>query len=181
MPASADARRKAIAPVVDGRMPTSRAPTRLTAVARSALPVSVRSKNEEEQEAEERRAGDDQNALAGNVDRSEVEERPRHRLGAEALRPEKQQREAGYREVHRHRDDQQDQDRGVGERPKRDAVEQRRDRQHDREGQRDAEPHRKVAPGGQPDQQPPGRRAAPRTADSAFGRRCRSARGAPAP
>src|SRR3981081_4964083 len=44
-PASADARRKAVAPVVEGRIPTSRAPTRLTAVARSALPVSVRSKN----------------------------------------------------------------------------------------------------------------------------------------
>src|ERR1700732_3465575 len=43
--ASAEASRKAVAPVVDGRMPTSRAPTRLTAVARSAFPVSVRSKN----------------------------------------------------------------------------------------------------------------------------------------
>src|SRR5665213_2968897 len=43
IPASADAIRKAMAPVVDGRMPTSRAPTRLTAVARSALPIRVRS------------------------------------------------------------------------------------------------------------------------------------------
>ena len=44
IPASADASKNAIAPVVDGRMPTSLAPTRLTAVARNALPVSVCSK-----------------------------------------------------------------------------------------------------------------------------------------
>ena len=43
---------------------------------------------QEQQEAEQRGAGDDQDALAGDVDRPEVEECPRHRLGAKAFGPE---------------------------------------------------------------------------------------------
>ena len=54
--------------------------------------------------------------------------------------------------MNRHGDDEQDQDRCVGERTKCDPVEQGRDRNDDGEGQRDADPHRKIAPGGQPNQ-----------------------------
>ena len=145
-------------------MPTSRAPTRLTAVARSALPVSVRSKNRKSRKLKIAELATIRMLWPGHADRPEVEERPRHRLGAEAFRSEIEQREAGYREVNRDRDDQQDQHRCVGERTKRDAIEQRRDRQNDREGQRDAEPHRQVAPGGEPDQRRRDDRAARRTA-----------------
>ena len=55
--------------------------------------------------------------------------------------------------MHGDGDDQEHQHRGVGERPERDAVEQGGYRQHDRAGERDAEPHRQLVPGRQPDQE----------------------------
>ena len=67
MPASSEAPAgRRAAPVVAGRMPTSRAPTRLTAVARSALPVTVRSKNRKNRPLNTSAEADHQQRLAAD-------------------------------------------------------------------------------------------------------------------
>jgi len=106
-----------------------------------------------QQQADDRAACDDQNGLRGHADRPEREEGARDRLGAEAFGPEQHEREPGRGKMHRHRDDQEHQYRRIGERAKGNAIEQGGDRQHDRAGERDTEPHRQVASGREPHEQ----------------------------
>jgi len=52
-------------PARAGLIPMRRAPVRFRAVARNALPISVKSKNRNRQAAEHQRGGEDQHRLAG--------------------------------------------------------------------------------------------------------------------
>ena len=77
-------------PVVAGLMPTSRAPVRLTAVARSALPI-VKSKNRKSRPLKTMRGGHDQQRLGVDDEAGDIERRVGQRLGAHAFGTEEHQ------------------------------------------------------------------------------------------
>ena len=81
------------------RMPTSRAPSRLTAVARSALPYSVQPEEQPQRDDEGDGDGIDREALAGEAQRADGERGVRERRAALALGAEEQQAQSLHREV----------------------------------------------------------------------------------
>ena len=82
---------------------------------------------------------------------ADVEHGVGQRLGAHALRAEEHQAESRQREMQRHGHGEQQQDRGVGDRPEHDAVEQWGDRQHQRQRQHDPDRHRQGRSRREPD------------------------------
>ena len=123
-----------------GEMPHRRAPARFTAVARSALPYSVRPKNSVQRD-DQRHAGPDTSRLCTfTLTAPTVNDARRERRRARALGAEEPQAEADQRKVHGDRNDQQHEHGRFGERLVRDPVEQRPERR-DR-GQRRARPAR---------------------------------------
>ena len=149
-PPSSEAQPYASSAVRAGRMPTSRAPTRLTAVARSALPVTVCSNTRKNRPLSTMAEATIRITCPLTV--IAVAERHRagcERTGARAFGSEEQQAEAGQQEVQRQRHDQQHQHRCIRDRLEHDACEQRRDRHHQQHGGGDV--HRRPAcPGAQP-------------------------------
>ena len=132
-------------PVAVGRMPTRRAPTRLTAVARSALPRGAL-EEQEEQAAEDERRGHDQQHLAADDEARRASNTCRSAAWCARLPG---RRTAGRGRPARNaapRDDQQHQHRGVGDRPEHDAVEQRRDRHDQRSDKHDPDGIGRVVP-----------------------------------
>ena len=109
-------------------MPISRAPRRLTAVARSALPRSVRSKKSEQRHDQRDRGREDDQRLAGEDERADRKARVPEARVAKALGAEEEQAQPGQREMHADRDDQQHQHRRVGERLRRRGGRQRAER-----------------------------------------------------
>ena len=124
-------------PARAGLIPISRAPVRFRAVARSAFPISVKSKN--------------RNRLSGNVHAGYLDRHRRQRFGPDAFRPEEQQAKSDQREMQRDRDRQQQQNRCVRDRAEHDPVQQRRDRHDQEQRQHEPDRHRRIETHRQPD------------------------------
>ena len=131
------------APANSGEMPHSRAPTRLTAVARSALPYSVRPKNSASAPISATLVADTSRLCTLTLTPPTVNDADGERRRARAFGAEEPQAEAQHREMQRDRDDQQHQHARLGQRLVRDPVQQRPER-GDR-GQRRARPARRAA------------------------------------
>jgi hypothetical protein len=106
-------------------MPISRAPRRLTAVARSALPCSVRSKNSHSNTISATDARKMISVCPLSVS-GPMLKRSSQKLGLrKPSAPKKNRPRPGQREVHAHRHDQQHQHAGIGQRLVGQAVDQR--------------------------------------------------------
>src|SRR5271170_3687290 len=102
-----------------------------------------------EQGAEDYRGGDDQRGLPGHVDAGDTERSVDERLRTDAFGSKKQQPEADQGVMQRDRDDQQQEDSGVGDRAEDDAIEQRRNGQDQQKRENDAYRHRQIVGDGQ--------------------------------
>ena len=121
---------------------------------RAQRPARHRAFEEQEEQQAEQGGGNhhqqhlrrDDDAAAEHVDAVD------HRANTKAFGAEEHQPQPTQREMQRQRDDQQHQHRGVRRGPERDAVEQRRDRQHQRYRQHDLHRVGQGMRGGEPGQ-----------------------------
>ena len=99
MAPSSEASRNASVAVLAGRIPTMRAPTRLTDSGAQRLAEERMLEEQKQQQAEHYGGRDHQQRLRGDRHGAEMEDFAGQRLGAETLRPEEQQTQSGKTEV----------------------------------------------------------------------------------
>ena len=120
-----DAKPKAAAPDTSGAMPTSRAPMRLTEVARKILPRMACRKNSQSATRSAQKDECDQHELERQAGEADIEAAGHERLDAEALGAEQGQHQALQHVVDRDGGEQQRKDRRVRETLERGPIEHR--------------------------------------------------------
>jgi len=108
-------------------------------------------KKEKQQAAEHHRRDDDQDCLSGHVDSRDLHREGRQWFGPDAFGAEEKQAKSDQCEMERHRNGQQQENRGIGNRAEDDPVEKRRDRHDQQKGEHDPDRHGGIVPHCHPD------------------------------